>query len=470
MTTVPVSRTLPACFAALVVVALVTLAPELAAADGPAIAARAAPHVTTWEERLRALLGIPAFLGIAWLCSVDRTRTPWRLVGWGMALQVIFAILVLRTAPGRWTFSVLNDLITKLLSYSNEGARFLFGNLVGLTVPVEVGAQTGLARTGALFAFSVLPTIIFFSSMMAVLYHVGLMPFIVDKLARIMQRTLGTSGAESLSAAANIFVGQTEAPLVIRPFVAKMTQSELMAVMTGGFATIAGGVMAAYVGMLVGMIPDIAGHLLAASVMATPAALVCAKIMVPERERPATLGTSGGQLNEVDANILDAAGRGATEGMMLCLNVAAMLIAFLGLVAVLDAAVGGTLSALGAEGWSAQRVMGLLFVPAAYLMGIPTHECVEMGNVLGVRWLLNEFIGYMRIAEYGPELSARSTILMTYAMCGFANFGSIGIQIGGISVLAPERRADLANLALRAMVAGTLATFLTACVVGVLDA
>lgn len=439
-------------------------------AQGAPMVQGALPHTATWMERGQALLGIPAFLGVALLLSVDRRAVPWRLVGWGLGLQFTFALLVLRTAPGRWTFQVLNDVITQLLAYSSKGATFLFGNLAGHTVPAEVGGVEGVARTGAFFAFSVLPTIIFFSALMAVLYHIGLMPWIVDRLARVMQRTLGTSGAESLSAASNIFVGQTEAPLVIRPFVARMTRSELAAVMTGGFATIAGGVMAAYVGFLSPMFPNIAGHLLAASVMSAPAALVCAKIVVPETGTPETLGRIGGQMERIDTNVLDAAGRGATEGMMLCLNVAAMLIAFLGLIAVLDGGISFVTASIGLQGWDAQRIVGLIFIPAAWLMGIPAEECSAMGRVLGVRWLLNEFVGYMQIADMGGQISTRATILMTYAMCGFANFGSIGIQIGGISALAPERRGDLANLALRAMIAGTLASFLTACVVGVLDA
>lgn len=317
------------------------------------------------------------------------------------------------------------------------------------------------------FAFGVLPTIIFFSSLMAVMYHVGIMQRVVECFAWIMQRTLGTSGAESLSAAANIFVGQTEAPLVIRPYIGSMTQSEIMAVMVGGFATIAGGVLAAFVSMHID-----AGHLITASVISAPAALLIAKVMVPETEVSPTLGTVKVTVERRSANLIEAAASGATDGLKLALNIAAMLIAFLALVAMADAIVGWTGSWFG-QSWSLAVLLGYLFSPFAWLMGIERADCLRAGELLGLKMATNEFVAYQRLAvwvlpESGVELSQRSQHILTYALCGFANFSSIGIQIGGIGGIAPERRADLARLGLRAMLGGTLAAFMTACIAGVL--
>jgi CNT family concentrative nucleoside transporter len=317
----------------------------------------------------------------------------------------------------------------------------------------------------------VLPTIIFFSSLMAVMYHLGIMQFIVKAFASVMQRTMGTSGAETLSATGNIFVGQTEAPLLIKPFVETMTRSELMAVMTAGFATVAGGVMAAYVGMLLPYFPDIAGHLMAASVMSAPAALVVAKLMYPEEEVPKTATSLELAVESNDVNVIDAAARGAGEGLHLALNVGAMLLAFVALVFMLDAILGLAFGLVGIDGVSLQMILGWLFAPVAWLMGVPWSEAGQVGALLGLRTALNEFFAFLQLSAIlgdGSILSPRSIIITTYALSGFANFSSIAIQIGGIGGIAPSRRHDLSSLGLRAMIGGTLAAFMTATVAGML--
>jgi concentrative nucleoside transporter, CNT family len=429
-------------------------------------------------ERGTSALGLVVFILLAWGLSVHRTRVDWRLVAWGLGLQFFFAVLILKTAPGEWVFEQLNELFTVLLGYTAEGARFIFGNLVLNNVPVgpaggpmdPVDATGTWANTGAFFAFTVLPTIIFFSSLMTLLYYMGIMQRVVRAFAWVMQRTMRTSGAESLNAAGNIFVGQTEAPLLVKPFVKTMTQSELHAVMTGGFATVAGGVMAAYVGILIAFFPDIAGHLIAASVMSAPAALAISKIMYPETEESLTRGDIRVELEQVDANAIDAAARGASEGLFLALNVAAMLLAFIALLALLNGILGGVAGRFGYE-LSIQMILGWIGAPVAWLLGTPWRDAVAVGTLIGEKTALNEFVAYLHLAEMlrgGTELSARSVVLATYALSGFANFSSIAIQIGGIGGLAPERRSDLSRLGLRAMVGGTLAAFMTACVVGIL--
>jgi CNT family concentrative nucleoside transporter len=435
---------------------------------------------TSLLDRLRSVLGLLLIGVIAWLLSVNRKAIPWRVVIWGLALQLGFALFILKTPMGAGLFAVLNTLVVALLGFTVEGARFIFGDLVFNTVPVGEGepgmapmTQTPgmVAQTGAFFAFNVLPTIIFFSSLMSLLYHVGVMQVLVKGVAWIMQRTMGTSGAETLSAAGNIFVGQTEAPLLVKPFVARMTQSELMAVMTGGFATVAGGVLAAFVGMLVAYFPDIAGHLIAASVMSAPAALVIAKIMVPEDGEPETRGGLAVDPEKRYVNSIDAAAGGAGEGLHLALNVGAMLLAFIALIAMFNAGIGWAGGFVGAPDLSLQLLLGWILAPLAFMMGVPWADAVAVGSLMGLKTVLNEFVAYLELSALlagGADLSPRSVIIATYALSGFANFSSIAIQIGGIGGIAPSRRSDLSRLGLRAMIAGSLAAFMTATIAGML--
>ncbi|MGH7444906.1 MAG: NupC/NupG family nucleoside CNT transporter [Longimicrobiales bacterium] len=434
-----------------------------------------------------------ALLLLGWLCSVDRRAVPWRVIAWGTALQFVFAVIILRTGFGAVVFGTFNDIIVALLGFTVEGSKFLFGNLVWNQVPVGVGepgnapmvvTPGAVAATGAYFAFNVLPTIIFFSSLMTLLYYFGVMQAIVKGMAWVMMRTMRTSGAETLSTAGNIFLGQTEAPLLIKPFVATMTMSELMAVMTGGFATVAGGVMAAYVGMLVAFFPDIAGHLLAASVMSAPAALVFAKLMYPEKAEPVTRGALRIDVERPDANAIDAAARGAGEGLSLAANVGAMLLAFIALIALLNALLGlvGEWTRLNdllvSFGWLAEGgritlewILGWMLAPLAWLMGVRWEDAFVVGSLLGIKTAVNEFVAYLQLSTIlagGGDLSPRSIVIATYALCGFANFSSIAIQIGGIGGLAPQRRSDLARIGMRAMIAGTLASFMTATIAGIL--
>lgn len=440
--------------------------------------AREEAEGSSMAERLQSLFGLVVFVGLAWAISVQRSAVRWKPVIVGVALQLGFGLLILKTWIGHETFDRLNRVFVALLGYTTEGARFIFGNLVLPNVPVgpsdgpfgAVPATGTWANTGALFAFNVLPTIIFFSSLMTLLYYMGVMQLVVKAFAWVMVRAMGTSGAESLNAAGNIFVGQTEAPLLIKPFVGSMTKSELHAVMTGGFATVAGGVLAAYVGMLVAYFPDIAGHLIAASVMSAPAALAISKVMYPETEEPVTRGAVRVELETPDANVIDAAARGAAEGLQLALNVGAMLLAFIALIALVNGLLGWAAGLFGYE-LTLQAILGWIGAPFAWLMGVPWQDSLAVGALIGEKTAVNEFVAYLHLAELlqgGADLSARSVTIATYALCGFANFSSIAIQIGGIGGIAPERRHDLSRLGLRAMVAGTLAAFMTACVVGML--
>lgn len=551
---------------------------------------------TTPLDRLRSLFGMAVLILICVAMSNNLSKISWKLVAWGLGLQILLGLFVLNSAIGKTIFNFANTLFVKLMACSTEGASFLFGKLAQVNnVPVgpggafgPVGANGQVAEVGAYFAFSVLPTIIFFSALMAVLYHLGVMQFVVRKVAWVMQRTMGTSGSETLSASGNIFVGQTEAPLLVRPFIEGMTQSELMAVMTGGFATVAGGVMAAYVGFLQGSFTGIAGHLLSASVMSAPAALVCAKIIIPEPEpeKSETYGELKVELEKVDSNVIDAAARGAGDGLKLALNVGAMLLAFLALVFMFnqllgfgagqiadvyygndweervsdaredlqeasvlkdvaerskaEAKVNTALSALALEAlgnpeglqvtvdlaskadasrittgsltlnpadldaktpaikgvaavvpsvsayrylakdislektWrtlSIEMILGWLLAPLAFLMGVPMVDCVKIGQLIGIKTVVNEFVSYIQLSgmiNNGELQHPRSVIIAVYSLCGFANFGSIAIQIGGIGGIAPSRRHDLAKLGLRAMIAGTIACLLTATVAGLL--
>jgi CNT family concentrative nucleoside transporter len=414
------------------------------------------------SERLTSALGALVLLALAYaMCPRDRRRhVNLRTVGFGLLMLVVFALLVLKT-PVSLVFVWANSAVDRLLEFSRSGASFMFGKLV-----------TDEKAFGFIFAFQILPTIIFFAALMSILYHVRVMPFVIERLGRLIARTLGTSGAESFSTVSDIFVGQTEAPLVIRPYIATLTLSELMACMTAGFATTAGGVLAAYVLMLKPFVPGIAGHLIACSVMSAPASLAVAKLMLPETETPRTLDTLPEAPGAAASGLLDAISTGTLDGLRLAVNVGAMLISFLALTALVDFG----LSSLGTHvlhtELSLARIFGWVFAPLAWLLGVSAADVPKVAGLLGQKTVLNEFVAYSQMATSlaaDPQwLSERSRVITSYALCGFANFGSIGIQIGGYGSLAPERRADLARLGPRAMIAGLLTTCLVACVAGVL--
>lgn len=398
-----------------------------------------------------SFVGLFAMVGVAFALSTSRKQIKWKTVLMGILLQVIFGLLILKTPWGREFFAVIKEGFNAILAFTNEGSKFVFGSL------------SDPSKFGWIFATMVLPTIIFMSSLMSVAYHVGIMQKLVEWTAKIMMKFMGTSGAESLAAAANIFAGQTEAPLVIKPFVDKMTKSELMALMSGGMATVAGGVLAAYVGMGID-----AGHLLAASVMSAPAALAIAKIMVPETETSTTAGVVDVNLPKTHANVIDAAAGGAGEGLTLALNVGAMLLAFIALIAMLNGFVGLIGGWFGMPELSFEMILGYLFAPFAFLLGIPWDECLRVGVMLGKKTVINEFVAYMDLeaAIKSGAIGERAITITTYALCGFANFSSIAIQLGGIGGIAPRRRGDLAKLGIKSLIGGTLACFMTACIAG----
>jgi CNT family concentrative nucleoside transporter len=418
-------------------------------------------------ERFISFCGLFVMIGLAWLMSSHKRRFPWRVVLGGLALQLSFAWLILKTAPGRRFFDGVDGVFNKLMDCVDAGSRFVFGD----------GFQEHY------FAFRVLPSIIFFAAFMQVLYYVGVMQWIVRGMGWVVQRTLGTTGAESLAAAANIFLGQTEAPLVVKPYVNSMTRSELMAVMVPGFGSTAGGVLIAYKGMGID-----AGHLLTASVLSAPASLLIAKVMLPETEPSKEVGKVEIDMGDSGCNVIEAIAIGTLEGLKLALNVAAMLIAFLALLTMADALIGWAGHALHDLGeherlgwfqpgwtfdWSLSGIFSGLFAPIAWTMGIPWADCPESGQLLGQKMVANEFVAYAQLSEWlksdsAVNLSPRTIAIMTYALCGFANFSSIGIQIGGIGGIAPSRQRDLAQLGLRAMLGGALANFMTACIAGML--
>ena len=399
------------------------------------------------------LLGIIVLLTIAIAMSNNRKGINFRIIGWGLGLQLIFALFILKTPIGKPLFGFLDKAISKLISFSDAGGDFLFTSFVP-----DVGFHTALIN----FAFRALPTIIFFSALMSVMYHLGIIQFVVKWIAKAMQKTMGTSGSETLSVSANIFVGQTEAPLMVRPFIGKMTQSELMVVMVGGFATVAGGVLAIYVKWLTD-IPGIAGHLLAASVMSAPAALVIAKIIYPETEDSETMGDLKIEVEKTSSNAMEALGNGATDGLKLAANVAAMLLAFISIVAMIN-------YMLGFANTSIDQILGFIFQPLAWTMGVPWEESAMMGTLMGKKIAFTELIAYgdLKGIMASGQISERTAIIASYALCGFANFGSIGIQLGGIGAMAPERKKDLAKLVTKAMVGGALASWLTATMAGIL--
>jgi CNT family concentrative nucleoside transporter len=403
--------------------------------------------------RATAALGLLVLIGIAWSVSTDRRRFPVRIVVVGLSLQLLLAVVLLRTAAGRGFFVGVNAGVTGLLSFAREGSRFVFGPLLD---------------AGPSFALSVLPIIVFMGSLFSVLYHLGLVQRLVGGLAVVVSRGLGSSGAESLAAVANIFVGMAEAPLLVRPYLARMTRSELFTVMNTGMATVAGSVLLAYVEMLGG--GDFAGHLVTASLLSAPAGILLAKVIVPETETPETAAGSSGRVAPSSANVIDAASMGALAGLRIAAYVGALLIAFVALIAMLNGALAWLGSGVGLEGLTFQRILGWLFAPAAWLMGIPWAEATRVGELLGVKTVLNEFLAYAQLGELIRDgaIGRRTGVIASYALCGFANFGSLAILLGGIGGMAPERRAEVASLGLRSILGGTLATLMTGCVAGIL--
>ncbi len=416
------------------------------AALAPAVAPR------SLASRLTGLLGIAAILGLGVALSRNRRAIRWQVVAWGLGLQAAFAIFVLQVPFGRALFRSLGDAVTKILSFSYVGSEFVFG---------EIGKQH--SSLGVVFAFQVLPAIIFVSALFAILYYLGVMQVVVRGFAVVMHRVMGVSGAESLNVAASIFMGQTEAPLTVRPFLSAMTRSELMTVMTAGMAHVSGSIMAAYIAFGIE-----ARHLLTAVIMTAPGTIMMAKLIEPETERPATLGGVKVEVPRTDVNVVDAAARGTTEGLHLMLNVIAMLVSFIALVALLNGAFGLVHSRVAWFPESLQTVLGWIFRPVAWAMGVPWHDSSTIGSLLGTRMVLNEFIAYAQLGPLKASLDPVSFTIATFALCGFANVSSIGIQIGGIGALVPERKHDLARLGMRAMLAGTLANFISATLAGML--
>ena len=402
---------------------------------------------------LLGILGLFTLLSIALLLSENRSAINIKTVLYGLIFQLIFALFILKTPFGAPIFSFLDKSINILIGFSSSGSDFLFKSYID-----GVGFHPGLIN----FAFSTLPTIIFFSSLVAVLYHFGILQAIIKFIARRMQLTLGTSGSETLSVAGNIFLGQTESPLMVRPFVSKMTKSELMAVMTGGFATVSGGVLAIYVSWLTD-IQGIAGHLLAASVMSAPAALVVAKIIYPETEKSQTMGDVNVNIEQTNINAMEALSNGATDGLKLAANIAAMLIAFISFVAMVN-------YFLSFGGTSMEEIFGIIFRPLAWTMGVPWNEAQLVGMLMGKKIVLTELVAYGDLQNLIRDgmISERSAVISTYALCGFSNFASIGIQLGGIGAMAPERKKDLAKLVTKAMFGGAIASWLTATIAGLL--
>jgi len=411
--------------------------------------------------RFTGILGLITMLALAYAFSTNRRAIRVKTVAWGLGLQFAFAVFVLRVETGRRVFQKAGDVVNRLLSYAFVGSQFVFG---------ELGKQG--SHLGFYFAFQVLPTIIFIAAFFAVLYHYGVMQFIIKIAAWIMTRVMGASGAESLNVAASIFMGQTEAPLTIRPFLPDLTRSELMTVMTSGMAHVSGGIMAAYIAF--GIEPK---HLLSAVIMTAPGTLLMAKMLVPETEQPKTAGrvvmSEDEEKTEKEENLLGAVARGTTDGLHLALNIAAMLISFLALIALTNGILGGVHNWLAAHGilWfpaSLETIFGVLFAPIAWVIGIPWHDCGIIGNLLGTRMVLNELVAFSMLGPMRGALDPRSFTIATFALCGFANLSSIGIQIGGIGALAPNKKGELARLGIRAMLAGTMANLMSASIAGML--
>jgi CNT family concentrative nucleoside transporter len=403
--------------------------------------------------RFTGLLGLAVILAVAWLCSTHKRAVKLRIIAWGMGLQLAFAILVLKTNFGK-IFQGIGAGVNAMLGYTEAGASFVFGDALG----------KASGPYGVIFAFQVLPIVIFIASFFAILYYLGVMQWIVRGMAIGMQKVMGVSGAESLNVAASIFMGQTEAPLTIRPFIAGLTESELFTIMTSGMAHVSGAVMAAYV--------KIAGvqieHLLTAVIMTAPATIMLAKVFIPETGKPATAGKVEVKIEKTAVNVIDAAAQGAGDGLHLALNIAGMLIAFLALIAMVNGILGGIHNHVAWVPASLEKIFGIVFAPVAWVMGVPWKDAGAIGDLLGTRLVLNEFVAFLKLGPMKANLDPRSFTIATYALCGFANFSSIAIQIGGIGALAPNRKSDLARLGIRAVAAGSMANFMSACIAGML--
>jgi CNT family concentrative nucleoside transporter len=417
-------------------------------------------------ERFTGLLGIAAILLVAWLCSHHRKDIKLRVILWGMGLQFGFALLVLRTSFGK-LFQAASIGVAAMLGYAQAGSTFVFGDLLGSpanSAKIRDAVDSTHTHGPTIFAFQVLPIIIFIASFFAILYYLGIMQWVVKAFAIAMQKVMGASGAESLNVAASIFMGQTEAPLTIRPFLAGLTQSELFTIMVSGMAHVSGAVMAAYVFFAHVEIQ----HLLTAVIMTAPATIMLAKMFEPEVDTPVTAGKVEVRLEKTAVNVIDAAAQGAGDGLHLCLNIAAMLIAFLALIALVNGIFGW---AHGLVSWipsSMQDLFGFVFSPVAWLLGVSWNDCSSIGRLLGERLVTNEFIAFIDLGQIRERLTPKSFTIATYALCGFANFSSIAIQVGGIGALAPSRKSDLARMGLRAVAAGTMANFMSACIAGML--
>jgi CNT family concentrative nucleoside transporter len=422
------------------------------------------------ELKLVSLLGWVVMIFIAWLISLNRKNFPLRTVAWGIGLQFLLALLILKTPWGAALFEFAGKVVQKLIQFSTDGTKFVFGPLADS----DLLGKTFGPEHGLVFAILVTGTVVLVAALSSLFYHWGILQRVVHAIAFVMRKAMGTSGSETLSAAANIFMGQTEAPLVIRPYVPRMTRSELMTIMVCGMAHIAGGVAAVYaaMGMAAGY-PDTAGHLLTASVLNCPAALMIAKIMLPETEKSETAATSPATVPRTTANSVDAICRGAGDGFHLALNIIAMLIAFIAIIALADYVVAFPQRHFGFHAGTPvtlENIFGWINAPFAFLMGVPVQDCVKVGQILGERIVLNEFVGYLDLTAHAKTLALdpRSFMIATYALCGFANFSSIAIQVGGIGSLAPERRSEMAKLGFRAMIGGLLAAYMTACLAGFL--
>ena len=411
------------------------------------------PGTRITPDRFTGLLGIAAILLVAWLLSHHRKQIKLRILLWGMGLQFGFAVLVLKTSAGK-VFQAASVGVTAMLGYAENGSAFLFGD--------TLGRSSG--SLGVIFAFQVLPIIIFIASFFSILYYLGVMQVVVKAFAVVMQKVMGASGAESLNVAASIFMGQTEAPLTIRPFLAGLTQSELFTIMVSGMAHVSGAVMAAYVKFAHVEIQ----HLLTAVIMTAPATIMLAKIMEPEVGTPVTAGKVDVKLPKTAVNVIDAAAQGAGDGLHLCLNIGAMLIAFLALIALLNGIFGWVHGYIGWIPASMEQLFGMVFAPVAWLLGVSWKDCAAIGQLLGERLVTNEFIAFIDLGKIKTQLDFKSFTIATYALCGFANFSSIAIQVGGIGALVPERKGDLARLGMRAVMAGTMANFMSACIAGML--